>query len=120
MSRTRRFKKSDIAEALLQNNGLRSYAAKALNCSPTTVMEYIQRYPELEAVEEKARAIRLEKTENKFYTLIDQDDDKKVAMTGCIFYLKTQGRKKGYVEKHEIEIPEGIVFKYHPPEEEKL
>ena len=58
-----------------------------------------------EAIQE-AKESMLDFTENKLFTQIKEGN-----LTAIIFYLKTQGKARGYIEKQEIGNPEGESFK---------
>ena len=98
MATTRqRYKAEQIVDALGQSKGMVTVAARLLRCDPDTVRNYAKRYP---AVEEKIREEREGMTdvaELALYKAIQSGE----AWAVC-FYLKTQGKGRGYVERQEI------------------
>lgn len=86
-----------IAHALRQAGGMRAHAAKLLRCSPSTVTNYVERHPELEIVEDDIKNATLDLAESQLIRKIRAGE----AWAIC-FYLKTQGKKRGYIERTEI------------------
>ena len=54
-----------------------------------------------QAVEEEREALK-DTVENKLIDEIEAGN-----MTGIIFYLKTQAKDRGYIERHEVSGPDG-------------
>lgn len=105
--RRRRFLVADIEAALRSTAGIYSAAAAILaqkygTCSPNTVKNYIRRYPRLQAVEEDIAQQTLDLAETKLVQAIGDGN-----MTAIIFYLKTKGRQRGYIERRELGGPDG-------------
>ena len=73
-------------------------AQKYGSCSPNTVKNYIRRHASLQAVEEEIAQQTLDLAETKLVQAIGDGN-----MTAVIFYLKTKGRQRGYIERREIE-----------------
>lgn len=90
----KRYTKEQVSTALTDANGFVTIAAKNLRCQTCTVNEYIKRFPELKAVLDDARAATLDVAESQLMKLIEQGN-----VTAIIFFLKTQGRTRGYQEK---------------------
>ena len=97
MSNTELFTIEQVAEALRNAAGIRSAAAQQLDCSPTTITNYIERHPELAAVEHEAIETRLDLAESKLLSNIK--DGKEASI---FFFLKCKGKHRGYVERQEI------------------
>lgn len=97
MANTDKFTVEQVEEALRQGAGLKNGAAKILDCSPSTITNYIKRYKKLKNVIEEAKEATLDMAEAQLINLI-QDGDR----TSIIFFLKTQGKDRGYVERQEL------------------
>lgn len=93
------FTYEQIKNALIKAKGFISQTAKTLNCSHTTIHNYLERYPELRDVLKEARTEMLDFAENALLSKIKDKDT-----TSIIFFLKTQGKSRGYQEKQDIEI----------------
>ena len=93
-----KYTKEQIKNALIERNGFISQAAKLLQCEQTTVRNYITRYPELNDVLKDAREEMLDVAEKKLTENIMNNDN-----TAIIFFLKTQGKTRGYQEKSDVE-----------------
>ena len=101
--RRRRFLVADIEAALRATAGIYSAAAAILaqkygTCSPNTVKNYISRHARLKEVEDDIAQQTLDLAETKLVQAIGDGN-----MTAVIFYLKTKGRQRGYIERREIE-----------------
>lgn len=93
----RRYKAKQVAEAITQARGFVTYAAKILGCDRTTVHNYIKAYDVCKQALKDARAGTLDNAELQ---LLNQINDGNT--TAIIFYLKTIGKARGYVERHDI------------------
>jgi hypothetical protein len=96
-----RFKVEHVEAALRKSFGLISPAAEILaqaygSCTPRTVRNYLDRHPALREVIEEIIERNLDLAENRLITAISESN-----MTAVIFYLKTKGRDRGYVERVE-------------------
>jgi hypothetical protein len=96
------FTPEQVIEALTFTKGMRTKAAKRLRCTYNTVVRYINEYPEVAEAEIQARETMLDAVELKAYTQAMKGDT-----TMIIFMLKTQGKKRGYVERTEQDITSG-------------
>lgn len=88
---------AQVIQALQFSRGMIAAAARTLGCVRETVYEYMKRYPEIGQALKEAEELQLDTTELKLFQAIDQGQ----AWSIC-FYLKTKGRHRGYVEKHEV------------------
>lgn len=96
MASTERFNASEVAEAIKKNKGILSAAAQTLGCTRQTVANYIDRHPTVKAAFDEAREVTIDFVESRLLKNIDSGDT-----TAMIFYLKTQGKQRGYVERQE-------------------
>jgi hypothetical protein len=93
MAGKQQFTERQVKEALESCRGLTSLAARRLGCTHQTVLNYMARYPEVQAVAECYRELVTDIAELKYWRAIQQGEVWAVAMQ-----LKTQGRERGYVE----------------------
>jgi leucyl aminopeptidase (aminopeptidase T) len=93
MARQEKYAVSKVVEAVQQARGLRTIAARILDCHPDTLERYIQKHPKVMV------AIQLEKeklgdlTELKLYEAISAGERWAVE-----FYARTQLKHRGYTE----------------------
>ena len=64
-----------------------------------TIWEWRKKYPEFDAACHDCEETAVDFVETKLYKLINDG-----AEASTIFYMKTKGRKRGYVEKHEVDM----------------
>lgn len=109
-----------IEEALRACGGVYSAAAQRLGCAPNTVRNYVNRTPKLQKAVEDICERNVDLAESALMMVLRNPKHPK-HVTACIFFLKTQGRHRGYVEKQEVDAKvNGTVslYKVHLPEEE--
>jgi len=94
--------KEDYIEAIKNNGGLLTAAADALNVTRKAVYDAAKRHPEVQQAIEDARERTTDMAEGKLAQKIAEGDN-----TAIIFYLKTQAKKRGYVERQEVTGAEG-------------
>jgi hypothetical protein len=85
-----------IIKALGESNGLLTLAARKAGVSYTTVNRYARDFSSVQEAVREAKESMLDYTEGKLYTAIKEGN-----LTAIIFYLKTQGKGRGYIERHE-------------------
>lgn len=93
----KRYKAQDVANAITESKGMVTYAAKRLGCSRSTVHNYINQFEVCREAVDDARAGMLDNAELQLANQI-QDGN----ITAIIFYLKTIGKHRGYIERHDI------------------
>ena len=87
-----------IIKALGETQGLLTMAARKAGVSYTTVKRYAAEFPSVKQAVQDAKESMLDFAEGKLYQKIKAGDN-----TAILFYLKTQGKSRGYIEKQEIE-----------------
>tara|TARA_R110002020_G_scaffold130044_1_gene291051 strand:+ start:1430 stop:1786 length:357 start_codon:yes stop_codon:yes gene_type:complete len=102
MANKERFTVNQMKEALEKAGGFLSVAAEMLGCTRKTIYNYLDRYSELKEVCEDIREKYLDLGENELIKKI-----KKGSTPELIFFLKTRGKHRGYVEKQELDISSG-------------
>lgn len=98
--------KKIILDAIRVTGGNVSAAANKLACSRRALYVWMNSDPELKQAREDAEESLLDMAEGKLYTAVKEGD-----MTAIIFTLKTKGKKRGYVERQEIEIDKNATLK---------
>jgi hypothetical protein len=102
MAKTKQFKSQQIIQALNDNNGMVYISAKALGCDPKTIYNYAKDDPDVQNAIDNARGHVTDNAESKLFAAIEKGE----AWAIC-FYLKTQGKSRGYIERQEISGPDG-------------
>ena len=116
MAKTDQFLAEEVVAALTKARGIQSAAAKFLGCSRGTVKRYMDKYPTIRKAAADAREDMLDYTETKLFQQISEGN-----MTAIIWYLKTQGKQRGYIEHIRDDLPLDIRFDIKlPPELEAM
>jgi hypothetical protein len=93
----KRLKKANVLAAIKTAQGNLAAVARAYGVSRQAVQKFVANDPELTEATNEARETMLDNAESKLYT---------EAMNGntaaLIFLLKTQGKKRGYIERAEV------------------
>jgi len=95
-----------IIEAIKGSNGLLTLAAKKAGLNYSTVWRYSQLFPSVQQAVHEAKESMLDFTEGMLYKNIKAGDNASI-----IFYLKTQGKQRGFVERSELTGAEGRPIK---------
>lgn len=103
----RRRTKAEYIEALTRSKGLLTVAADMLGVTKQAVSLMIEKHPEVKKARDDAAERVIDFAENRLY---DQIADGNTVAT--IFFLKTKGRQRGYVEKLETGGTINVVFEY--------
>lgn len=88
---------TQVIEALKKHQGLAALAAESLGVNVQTIYNYRDRYPTVAEAIAHLKEKRIDVVEGKLWSRINSDDT-----TAIIFFLKTQGKGRGYVERQEI------------------
>lgn len=96
MTKPARLKATDYAQAITEAQGLISVAARRLGVSRSAVYNAVNRHKRVAEALQDARERTTDLAEGKLYSKINDGD-----ITAIIFYLKTQGKTRGYVERQE-------------------
>jgi len=86
-----------IIAAISESSGLLTLAAKKAGLGYSTVWRYTQEFPAVKQAVIEAKERMLDFAEGKLYEKIKSGDN-----AAIIFYLKTQGKARGYVERQEV------------------
>ena len=89
-------------EAVKDSRGFVTTVAKRLGCSRRYVYALMDKYPTVKQAILDERESLKDFAEGKLLEQINEGN-----MTGIIFYLKTQAKDRGYIERHEVSGPDG-------------
>jgi len=90
--------KKKLIDAMEVCHGIVSDACKTVGVSRVTYYDYYKNDPEFKSAVDEIEGTILDYVEGKLFKLIDKGD---VAST--LFYLKTKGKSRGYIERSEID-----------------
>jgi hypothetical protein len=91
--------KKALIQALADNRGIVTKACEQVGLDRTTFYKYFKEDPEFKAQALDTEDIAIDRVEGALHDRIDSGDT-----TATIFYLKTKGKKRGYVERPDAEI----------------
>jgi len=94
-------KKKALLEALEKSLGVITQACKMAGVHRSTHYEWMKSDAEYKAAVDELSEVALDFAESKLHKLIDQGNP-----AATIFYLKTKGKHRGYVERQEIAVAE--------------
>lgn len=86
-----------IIKAISECNGLLTMAAKRAGVGSTTMNRYVHDFPSVKQAVLDAKEAMLDFAEGKLYSKIKDGDN-----IAILFYLKTQGKARGYIERQEV------------------
>ena len=95
----KRYTAQDIIDALNVSQGYVSKAAEYLGCTPQTLYNYRNEYKSVDDAWKAIYEARHDFAESSLAKLIKEGDT-----AATIFYLKTQCKQRGYVERQQQEI----------------
>tara|TARA_R110002126_G_scaffold93089_4_gene220747 strand:+ start:2227 stop:2610 length:384 start_codon:yes stop_codon:yes gene_type:complete len=90
--------KSNFLKALTEAKGIISYASDRANISRQTYYRWIAEDKDFREACEDITEMVIDLVESKLLTNINEGD-----VTSIIFYLKTKGKKRGYIERFQLE-----------------
>lgn len=91
-------KKNAMVKALERSLGVVTTAAKSVGIERSTHYDWMKDDEVYRAQVEALKDVALDFAESNLHNQINKGDT-----TATIFYLKTQGKKRGYIEKTEID-----------------
>jgi len=103
MNKSRHIKKESILKALEQSLGVVNNACQAAEIPRSTFYKWLKEDEEFAKQVEDIANVALDFAESQLH---EQIRDNSTAAT--IFYLKTKGKKRGYIERQEITGADGI------------
>ena len=90
--------KKALIEAMKKNLGVVTMACKEVGISRATYYDYIRKDEDFKAEIEDVKDVAIDFVESQLFKQI-----KEGSTAATIFYLKCQGKKRGYIEKQEVE-----------------
>jgi hypothetical protein len=102
MDKTEQHKKA-IIEALEKSLGVVTTACKTVGIGRTTFYGWLQDDPEFAKEVDDIQNIALDYAESQLHKQIGKGNT-----SATIFYLKTKGKKRGYIERQEITGADGM------------
>lgn len=100
MNKTEHHKKA-LLEALTKSLGIVTTACKQADVGRTTYYQWLREDPDFKKAVADIKDIALDFAESQLHKQIQEGNT-----TATIFFLKTQGKSRGYVERQEIEMQE--------------
>ena len=97
MSGKPRYKLEQVLDAVAGSHGIVSLACKKLGCSWDCLDSYRRKYPQVAAGLTTAREETLDYAESRLFELIKSKN-----LIAILFFLKTQGKHRGWIERQEI------------------
>lgn len=86
-----------VAAKITEAKGNVAAVARAFGVSRQAVSQYIARHPKLQEATTTAREEMLDNAESKLYSEMMAGNT-----AALIFFLKTQGKRRGYIERGEV------------------
>lgn len=90
---------ADFLVALEKTLGVITPAAQMIGVKRSTIYRWREMYPEFDQACKDVTEVAVDYVETKLYKLIDGG-----AEASTIFYLKTKGKHRGYVEKQQLDV----------------
>ena len=99
-----KYSPAKIIEALQASRGMIATAARLLGCTRQTIYDAIARHPEINHVVAGERELMLDSAELKLQEAVDRAEAWAIR-----YYLSTQGKSRGYVERQLVDGDDGKV-----------
>lgn len=106
--------KDKMLEALEQHLGIVTPACKAMGINKKTFYEWIKKDPDFAASVEAIKDVSLDFVEYEFMKNIKAGN-----VAAQIFYLKTKGKNRGYIEQYNYQEIKPLTLNYILPEHEE-
>ena len=103
MNKNTQLKKERLLEGLVKSLGVITSACAIANISRTSYYSYYKDDDEFAKEVDEVSNIALDFAESQLHEQIQSNNT-----TATIFYLKTKGKKRGYIERQEITGAEGM------------
>jgi hypothetical protein len=104
MDKTEQHKKA-MLDALEKSLGVVTSAAKAVGVGRTTHYLWMQEDKEYKAAVDELSDVAIDFAESQLHKQIKEGNS-----TATIFFLKTKGKKRGFVERQEVDVSSGKLF----------
>ena len=100
--------KRAMLQALEKHLGIVTTACKAVDISRETHYRWLREDEDYKAAVDSLQDMVLDFAESQLHKQIQGGE-----VTSTIFYLKTKGKKRGYVERTETEVSGGMTINWH-------
>lgn len=109
--------KKEVLESLESHHGIVSSACASVGCPRSTFYNWLESDTEFKLAVDEVREVAIDFVESKLMEKIngvqvvgkeDSVYDLPPSDTAIIFFLKTRGKKRGYVERTEVDMSGGI------------
>jgi hypothetical protein len=97
--------KKAMLEALEKSLGVVTSACKTVDISRETHYRWLREDADYKAAVEALSDVALDFAESQLHKQIKEGNS-----TATIFFLKTKGKKRGYIERQEVEVASGKMF----------
>jgi hypothetical protein len=104
MDKTEQHKRA-MLDALEKSLGVVTAACKAVGIGRTTHYLWLQEDKEYKAAVDELSDVAIDFAESQLHKQIKEGNS-----TATIFFLKTKGKKRGYVERQEVDVSSGKMF----------
>ena len=104
MDKTEQHKKA-MLDALEKSLGVVTSACKTVGVGRTTHYLWLQEDKEYKAAVDDLSDVAIDFAESQLHKQIKEGNS-----TATIFFLKTKGKKRGYVERQELDVSSGKLF----------
>ena len=91
--------KGNLLEALEKSLGVVTTACKIVDCNRSTFYKYYNNDSEFRESVDELQNLTLDFAESQLHKQIKEGNT-----TATIFYLKTKGKRRGYIERKEVEM----------------
>lgn len=91
--------KKNLLNALEQSLGIVTTACKKVGCARSTFYEYYKNDDDFKNQVDELQNLTLDFAESQLHQQIKEGNT-----TATIFYLKTKGKRRGYIERREVEM----------------
>ena len=108
--------KKNLIEALEKSLGIVTTACKKVGCNRSTFYKYYNTDQKFRDQVDELQNLTLDVVESELHKQIKEGNT-----TATIFYLKTKGKKRGFVERQEIQMEGGIeskIIEWNPAKEQ--
>jgi hypothetical protein len=102
-------RKKAMVDALEKSLGVVTMACRSVGIDRTTHYAWMKEDPEYKSKVEELKNVALDFAESQLHQKIKNNDT-----SAIIFFLKTQGKGRGYVEKQEFEVKDPITIQISP------
>jgi len=102
MNKSRHIKKEAVLQALENSLGVVTVACKQTDTPRSTYYKWLKEDEDFAKAVKEVENIALDFAESQLHTQI-----KDGSTSATIFYLKTKGKKRGYIERQDIDITTG-------------